>query len=465
MTPLTQTQAIKHTSPETLRDFRRRLKGGTIDAGDAAYDSARGIRSLLYDRRPAVIVRAADAGDVAETIQFARTHGLPMAVRSGGHSFAGFSASDGGVLLDLGGMKRIDLDPASATVRVQAGATSGDLAGPANEAGFALTTGDVSTVGLGGLTTGGGIGWMVRKYGLTIDHLISAQVVTADGKVLRVSETEHADLFWAIRGGGGNFGVVTEFEFRLDPVTEITGGMLVLPVTKEVLRAWADYAPHAPEELTTIPMIVKAPPAPFIPEHLVGQSVIFMFIVHTGSAEEADRDIAPLRALQPHVDLVARMPYPAIYDFTAVANAPARELLRSLFAEELTDEAIAAIVDGMDTVTSPLNAIQLRALGGAMARVPADATAFAHRDARFLVTVIGMWEDAADDGTDHRAWMERVFARVRHIETGVYANFLEHEPERLQQAYPADTYRRLVEVKRRYDPENFFNANQNIAPD
>ena len=454
-------------SPGTDLDaLRKRLAGELITPNTEGYNEARKVHDISVDKRPTAIVRAATTADVIEGVRFARGHNLPLAVRSGGHSIAHQSMIDGGLVIDLSGMNGVTIDPQQRTARVQPGATSGDLAGPAHAYGLALSTGDTSTVGIGGLATGGGIGWMVRKYGLAIDNLLSAQVVTAQGEVVTASLSENEDLFWAIRGGGGNFGIVTEFEFRLAPVGQVLGGALVLPATREVIRGYLDYIVTAPDDLTTITNLMLAPPAPFIPEDRVGEPVLMVMVVWTGSIEEGEAAMAPLRALaEPVADLVSPIPYPVIYDFTEPAAAPHGASVRSMYADELSDEIIDAVLAAMANVSSPINLVQLRGLGGAMARVGNDETAFPYRDKKYLVLVVGIWLDAAEDPAPHRAWTESLWEEIRPAARGVYVNFLEDEGEdRVREAYSESTYARLAEIKQKYDPTNLFKFNQNIRP-
>jgi FAD/FMN-containing dehydrogenase len=368
---------------DVFAELRSDLTGQLITADSADYDAARSTVNITVNRRPLVIARVADAADVAATVNFARERGLPLAVRSGGHSVARYSVIDDAVVVDFSAMKRVSIDPVARIARVQPGATSGDLAGPANAHGLALTTGDTHSVGMGGLVTGGGVGFMVRKYGLAIDNLLAAQVVTAAGEIVTASEMSHPDLFWAIRGGGGNVGIVTEFTFRLAPVDQILGGALVLPATREVLRGYLEYSVSAPEDLTTIVNLMHLPPAPFVPEARVGEPVLMVLPVWTGSIEEGERALAPLRALaEPIADVVGPMPYPAIYEFTADAAAPHGAAIRMMFADDLSDEAIDAALAAMEHSSSPYSLIQFRGLGGQFARIDKQATAFAHRDKR-----------------------------------------------------------------------------------
>ena len=449
-----------------LDSLRSRLIGQLITATDPGYDEARRLVYINVDRHPRAIVRAANAWDVAAAVSFARDHGLPLAVRSGGHSLAYFGVIDGALIVDLSAMKRVHIDPATRLARVQAGATSGDLAGPAHRHGLALSTGDTHSVGMGGLTTGGGIGFMVRQYGLAIDNLLAAQVVTADGALVTASPDAHPDLFWAIRGGGGNVGIVTEFTFQLAPVGQILGGELVLPATPEVLRGYLDYAVAAPDELTTIANLMHAPPAPHIPAARVGQLVLSILVCWSGDLAAGERALAPLRALAaPVADAVGPMPYPEIYRFTAHQAAPHAAAIRMMFANEVSEVTIAATLAAMRDASSPFSLIQFRGLGGAMARIPADATAFAHRTPRYFVAVIGLWLDATEEATVHQAWTAAVWQQIRHDGGGVYVNFLEAEGrDRVREAYPPATYDRLAAIKRRYDPGNLFRFNQNVPP-
>jgi FAD/FMN-containing dehydrogenase len=362
-------------------------------------------------------------------------------------------------------MRAVTVDPATQTAWVQPGATSGDIAAAAQPHGLALTTGDAASVGIGGLATGGGIGWMVRKYGLTIDHMLAAEVVTADGEIVRASAESHADLFWAVRGGGGNFGIITGFEFRLDRVGMILGGVLVLPATAEVLRGVAEYGAEAPEELSLIAQVMHAPPAPFVPQEMHGKLITAVLVVYTGDADEGQRALGPLRALAtPIADVVMPMPYPGIFQFTEEASKPHANSVRSLFLDELDDELTDAMIRLAEIAPSPIDMIQLRPLGGAMARVPSDATAFAHRERKFMLSGIAIWMEP-HEATANRAWAEAFWELAGDRAQGAYVNFLADDgARRIGQAYPPATYARLAEVKRAYDPDNVFRGNQNVAP-
>ena len=449
-----------------LDALRSRLVGRLITADSVGYDEARRLLYITVDRRPLAIVRAANARDVAAAVAFARDQALPLAVRSGGHGLAYYGLIDDAVVVERSGMNRVNIDPEARLARVQPGATSADLAGPANAHDLALSTGDTHSVGIGGLTTGGGIGFMVRKYGLAIDNLLSAQVATAAGEIVTASAAEHPDLFWAIRGGGGNVGVVTEFVFRLAPVGQILGGELLLPASREVLRGYLDYAASAPEDLTTIANLMHAPPAPHVPPQRVGELVLSILVCWTGSVADGERALAPLRALAaPVADAVGPIPYPEIYRFTAHQAAPHAASIRMMFADELSDAALDAALAAMERASSPFSLVQFRGLGGAMARVADDATAFAHRQRRYFVAIIGIWLDAAEDAAVHQGWTESLWRTIRPEGSGVYVNFLEEEGEaRIRDAYPPATFARLAEVKRRYDAGNLFRFNQNVLP-
>ena len=452
--------------PGDVNSLAARLRGRLITPESADYDEARHILYFNVDRRPLAIVRAEDADDVAEAVNFARDTGVPLAVRSGGHSLAYLSVVDDALVIDLSEMKRFSIDPETRIARVQAGATSGDLAGPAHAHDLALSTGDTHSVGMGGLATGGGIGFMVRKQGLAIDNLLAAQIVTAAGDILDVSEDRHPDLFWAIRGGGGNAGIVTEFTFRLAPVEQILGGELMLPASREVLRGYLDYAASAPDDLTTLASLIYAPPSPNVPPGRVGELVLWILVCWTGDVAAGERALAPLRALaEPVVDAVAPMPYPDIYQFTAELAKPHAASIRMMFADELSDATLDATLAAMEQASSPFSLVHFRGLGGAMARVPAEATAFAHRQRRYFVAIIGIWLDATEDAAVHQAWTEDLWGVFHPEGRGVYVNFLENEGEgRVRDAYPPATYARLAAIKRRWDPDNRFAFNQNVPP-
>jgi FAD/FMN-containing dehydrogenase len=467
VTKLTDPQTER--APDPIEILRLRLRGALIQPGDERYDAARTVYWSSFDRRPALIIRAADEIDVMAAVDHARETGMPLAVRSGGHGFAGHGLVDGGIVIDLSGMKSMRIDPARRTARVQPGLTWGEYAEQAQAYGLATTSGDVHSVGVGGLTVGGGVGWMVRKYGLTVDHLLSVDIVTADGRLLRASADEHPDLFWAVRGGGGNFGIITSLEFRLEPAGTILGGGVFYPATNAatIIRRAADYAAEAPDELTTMVFVLQAPPLPFIPADRVGELSVLVAFCYVGDLAEGERVVAPLRTLaEPIVDMVMPMPYPGMFDLTRDLAVPGRRLaMRSMYLPSLEDDAIATIVTHTRQEISPFTTFaQLRVLGGKMARVPAESTAFGHRDKPFMLSVIAEWDDPAED-EPHQAWTTRFYEALRPHAAGVYVNFVENEGEaRVRDAYKPATYARLAAVKAQYDPTNLFRQNQNIKP-
>ncbi|HSC49831.1 MAG TPA: FAD-binding oxidoreductase [Gaiellaceae bacterium] len=448
----------------SIAELRAELAGPVLGPGDPGYDAARRVFLPAVDRRPAAIVRPADAGEVAHVVSLAREAGLELAVRGGGHSQAGHGTSEGGIVLDLAGLTALEIDAGAHVARAAGGLTSGAVTSAAAPHGLAVGFGDTASVGIGGLTLGGGAGYLVRKHGLTIDHLLGAEVVTADGRVLEVDGDRHADLFWAIRGGGGNFGVVTRFDYRLHRVDLVTGGMLALPATPQTLAGLVAEADAAPEELSLIVNVLLAPPLPFVPSELVGTPLLLVLLVHAGSLDDGERAVAPFRALAPPVaDFVRAMPYDEMFAAPA-QDAPPRAVVRTFFSDSLDDAAAGELLARLQASTAQLPAAQIRVLGGAVARVPAEATAFAHRQRRLLVNVAAVYASPEEDDV-HRAWADDAAAALRRGADGAYVNFLGDEgAERTRAAYPGSTWDRLAGVKRRYDPDNVFRLNQNVPP-
>jgi FAD/FMN-containing dehydrogenase len=447
-----------------LIQLRRGFDGRVTGPGDAGYDQARKVFYGKWDRRPAAVVRPRDAQEVARVVSLAADTGAELAVRSGGHSLAGHSVSDGGIVLDLAELTALEIDPEGRTAWAQTGLTAGAYTGQVGEHGLATGFGDTGSVGIGGITLGGGVGFLVRKHGLTIDNLLAAELVTADGQILEVDDEHHPDLFWAIRGGGGNFGVATRFRFRLHELSSIVGGMLLLPGSPEVIEGLAAVAAAAPEELSLIANVMVAPPMPFLPASAHGQLVVMALLAYAGDAEAGERALAPIRALaEPLADMVQPMPYAGLFqggdDMEVV-----EESARSLFCDTVDATAAKAVVEHLQASTAPMAVAQLRVLGGAMARVPVEATAFAHRHRPMMAGVGCIYEQAADRPA-HDAWADEFAATLRQGDPGVYVNFLGDEgPARVREAYPGPTWDRLVEVKRRWDPDNLFRHNQNIPP-
>jgi FAD/FMN-containing dehydrogenase len=446
-----------------VASLRDRFAGRLIGPDDPEYDAARTVVAGHIDKHPAVIIRVANADDVKRVIQLARQTGLELAVRSGGHSADGHSVTEGGIVLDLHDMKGLDVDPEARTVWAETGLTAAELSQALHRHGLAVGLGDTGSVGVGGITLGGGIGYLVRKHGLTIDSLLAAELVTADGELLHVDAESHPDLFWAVRGGGGNFGVATRFLYRCHPMRDFVGGMLLLPATPETIHGFITAAEAAPEDLSTIANVMPAPPMPFLPEEQHGKLTIMGMMAFAGDAEAAERALAPFRALAtPMADLVKPMPYPEIYPPEAGDYRPTAAA-RTMFIDHVDRGVAETIVDFLNRSDATMRVAQLRVLGGAMARVPADATAFALRSGRILVNVAAFYEGEADRAVKE-AWVDE-FSRALYQGTDeAYVNFLTEPEARVRAAYPGATWDRLVEIKGRYDPTNLFRLNQNIPP-
>ncbi len=435
-----------------------------ITPDDSDYDEVRAVFVGDIDRRPTVIVRVANADDVAHVVTLARDTGLELAVRSGGHSGAAHGVTDGGIVLDLRDMKALDIDVDGRSAWAETGLTAGEYTAAVGVHGLATGFGDTGSVGLGGLTLGGGVGYLVRKYGLTIDDLLAAEVVTADGRLLRTDAGMHPDLFWAIRGGGGNFGVATRFLFRLHDVDAFVGGMLILPATPDVIASFVALAAAAPVELSTIANVMPCPPMPFVPEDQHGRLVVFGILAYAGDVEAGEEVIAPFRALAtPIADLVKPMAYAEIYppdDDTYHPTASAS----TMFVDAIDRGAAQTIVAFLEASDASMRVAQLRVLGGAMSGVPADATAFAHRTSRIMVNVAAFYDGQADRAI-RQAWVDRFVVALRQGDAGAYVNFVGDEGQaRVRDAYPGPTWDRLATIKRRYDPTNLFRLNQNIPP-
>jgi FAD/FMN-containing dehydrogenase len=447
-----------------VADLRSHIEGRVLGPNDPGYDDARVVALGGIDSRPAVIVRPAVDADVVRTIAFAKTTGLPFAVRSGGHSGAAHSTANGGVVLDLRDMTAIEFDVPGRTAWAEAGLSAAEFTASAAAHGLAVGFGDTGSVGLGGLTLGGGVGYLARKHGLTIDNLLAADVVTADGRVLRVDAESHPDLFWAIRGGGGNFGVVTRFQFRLHEVAEVTGGLLVLPATAETVAGFVAAADAAPDELTTIANVMNCPPMPFIPQEHHGSLVILALVCWSGDADAGTAALAPIFALaEPVANLVRSMPYPGMFA-PEDPNYRPTAVSKTLFVESIGRSEADTIIERLRASDASVRAVQIRVLGRAVARVPVDATAYAHRTNAIMVNVAAFYA-GPDDRPARAAWVDEVAAALQPGDATAYVNFLMDEgPERVRQAYPGATWERLTGVKTAYDPENFFRLNQNVPP-
>ncbi len=448
----------------SIPELRSTLKGRVITPEDAGYDQARTTFYGGFDYRPAVIVRVADANDVARVVSAARESGMELAVRSGGHSVAGHSVSDGGIVLDLGDMRALNIDAEHKTAWAETGLTASEYANATGRYGLATGFGDTGSVGIGGITLGGGVGYLVRKYGLTIDDLLAAEIVTADGQHLRTDADTHPDLFWAIRGGGGNFGVATRFQFRLHELDMVVGGMILLPATAETIAGFIAAAEAASDDLSTIANVMPAPPMPFVPAEHHGKLIIMAFLVYAGAVEDGQRALAPFRALAtPIVDMLKPMHYREIYPPEDSSYHPTAAS-RNMFVNTVDRKVAGTICDYLQASDAPMRAVQLRVLGGAMARVPADATAYAHRSSRIMVNVAAFY-NGPEDKVVREEWVSKFASALHQSDDGVYVNFMGDEGAvRVRNAYPGHTWERLTAIKLRYDPTNLFRLNQNVPP-
>lgn len=455
---------------EIIRKFKDSLRGELIQPSDANYDEARKVWNGMIDKHPALIARCAGVVDIINAVNFARANELLVAVRGGGHNVAGNAVCDGGIVIDLSRMKSIRIDPVRNTCRVEPGLTWGEFDRETQAFGLALPGGIQSTTGIAGFTVGGGFGYLSRKYGLTIDNLLSADVVTADGKLLIASETENPDLFWGIRGGGGNFGIVTSFEFKLHLVGPvILGGMLLHPLEKarEVLRFCREYVAKAPEDLSIFFGFITAPKAPHLPEQIQGKPALAVIVSYVGAIEEGERIIQPLRKFgSPAIDMVEPKPYIALQSMLDAANPPGwQNYWKSEYLKGFSDEAIDILIEYASKRPSPMSKIIIGQLLGAVNRVSNNETPYNHRDAPFIINIVSMWSDTTKN-EENIKWAKALWNAVQPFATGgVYVNFLMTEgTDRIMAAYGKENYERLVMLKNRYDPANFFSLNQNIKP-
>jgi FAD/FMN-containing dehydrogenase len=451
-----------------LDELRNDVAGDVIGPDDAAFDEARKVYNAMIDRRPAVVVRPKNVDDVVAAVNAARESGLDLAVRGGGHGVPGFGTCDDGVAIDMSTMRSVTVDPAKKTARAEGGATWGDFNDATHAYGLATTGGIISTTGVAGLTLGGGIGYLARGHGLSLDNLVSAEVVTADGRILEANEEEDADLFWAVRGGGGNFGVATALEFRLHPVETIYGGPIFFEVddAATVLRFYREFIADAPEEFGGFPAWQIAPPLPFIPEDRQGDTFLAFVTCWAGPIEQGPAILKPLLEVAPVVaEHVGEMPYPALNSaFDALVPAGLQHYWKANFVTQLTDEAIDAHVEHGPKVPAINSTVHIYPINGAVQRVAPDATAFAYRDANFAPVIAGMWPDPADNDANIRWVRDYYDATAPLSEEGGYINFMAADDQDRIKANYRGNYDRLVEVKRAYDPDNLFHLNQNIRP-
>jgi FAD/FMN-containing dehydrogenase len=448
-------------SPDRLHALSSRFRGDLIHPDSESYDSARAVWNGMIDRRPAAILRCKSIADVQSAVRFAREHELPLAIRGGGHNAAGLATCDAGIVIDLSGMHDVVVDPARRVARAGGGATWGDFDRATAQHGLATTGGAISTTGVAGLTLGGGLGWLMRSYGMSCDNLIGAEVVTADGQLRRASEAENPDLLWALRGGGGNFGVVTTFELQLHQVSTVLGGMLLYPLTRarEAFRLYRDVAKWAPDKLTVFAGMLHSPDA--IP-------LVAFLVCYNGPAEEGERVIRAIRDFgAPVAGEIGPMPYTALQSMLDAGFPSGLHVhWRSEFVKSIPDELIETVVSAYERVPSPLNAILFEQFGGAVSRIPRDATAYDQRDADFNLVIVARWTDPAH-AEENVAWARSLSDAARAYTTGrVYVNYIGagEAPDRVRAAFGDDKFAKLSAIKRKYDPTNLFRLNQNIPP-
>jgi FAD binding domain-containing protein/berberine-like enzyme len=461
---LTQAYLMSTLLPPSLTSLAG-IAGNVITAGDPDYDKARAVFYGGIDKHPSAIVRVTNADDVRLVIRTAQKEGRELAVRSGGHSVVGHSTTEGGLVIDLRDMAKVDVDPAARTAWIDTGATALQATEALAKHGLVIGFGDSGSVGVGGITLGGGIGFLVRRFGMTVDSVLAAEVVTSDGRIRQVDAQHEPDLFWAIRGGGGNFGVVTRIQFRLNPLPHFTGGMMVLPATPETIAGFVAASMAAPEGLSTIGNVMPAPPAPFVPPEFHGRLVIFAFMAFAGDDDAAARALEPFRSLAtPIADMVKPGAYLSMYP-PEDPNYRPTAVARTMFLDGIDLPAARTIHEYLSNSDATMRVAQLRVLGGAMARVPADATAFAHRSKPMLVNVAAFYAGDADRER-RRAWVSGFSRALQPRDDGAYVGFLTDDGEaRIRSAYPGSTWDRLARIKAKYDPTNLFRLNQNISPD
>jgi len=462
-------QRQPHLDEQQLGGIRAAVRGQVCLEGSPGYDEARTIWNAMIDRHPDVVIRCAGTADVIQAVRFANEHDLAIAIRGGGHNIAGNAVGEGGLLIDLSPMKMARVDPQNRTASIGPGATLADVDKETQAFALALPTGINSTTGIAGLTLGGGFGWLTRPFGMTIDNLISVDVVTAKGELVRASENQNEDLFWAIRGGGGNFGVVTNFEFKLHPVgPQVFSGLIVHPFknAKELLKGYREVVSNAPDELTVWAVMRKAPPLPFIPAEWHGREVLVFAVCYSGEMPAGEKATAPLRSLgKPIADVLGPHPFVGWQAaFDPLLTPGARNYWKTHDFTELSDAAISTITSAVSRLPGPECEVFIAHVGGAMSRVPTDATAYPHRGAHFIMNVHTRWREPGQDGRCV-GWARELFTAVAPFATGSgYINFMPaDEADRIEKVYGAN-YRRLTELKFRWDPENRFRLNQNIRP-
>jgi FAD/FMN-containing dehydrogenase len=456
-------------SKEKIKNFNSKIKGQIVLPNDSTYDELRKIWNAMIDRRPALIVQCGEADDVPHAISFARENGLEISIRGAGHNIAGNALCDDGMMIDFSATRNVRVDPESQRAYVEPGATLADLDEATQSHGLATPVGINSTTGIAGLTLGGGFGWLTRKYGMTVDNLVSVEAVTANGKRIRASEDENADLFWALRGGGGNFAVVTQFEFKLHRVgPEVLAGLAVFPFdqAKQVLTQYREFVELAPEELNVWTVLRKAPPLPFLPEQVYGKEVVVLVAFYTGDPAQGRKLIEPLlRFGDAYGEHIVAQPYTQWQKaFDPLLTPGARNYWKSHNFTELSDPALNSMIEFAGKLPSPQCEIFIGLIAGAANRIPANAMAYGHRDAKFVLNVHGRWDENTED-QQCIAWARAFFqATARYASAGAYVNFMTgEETDRVAAAYGIN-YDRLAQIKKQYDPDNVFHLNQNIKP-
>jgi len=451
-----------------LRKFENAVRGRIVWPEDEDYEACRKVWNGMIDRYPSMILFCDGVEDVRKAVDFARANNLLAAVRGGGHNVAGNAVCDGGLVIDLSGMKGIEINAESYRARAQAGLTWGELDRATQTHGLATTGGIVSKTGIAGLTLGGGIGWLMRKHGLTCDNLMSAEIVTADGRLLTATEGKNPDLYWGLRGGGGNFGIVTSFEYCLHDVSPVLAGMIVYPVERaaELLRFYRDYIATVPDELTSMFLFLTVQPTNYLPESIHGKHAVAVHVCYSGPLEDGKRVLRPLREVcAPLADSIGVMPYVGLQSMLDANSPPGlQNYWKSTYLGALSDSCIDITVDYASKITSPLTQIHIQHMQGVVSRIPEEAMAFSHRDTLCVLNIVSKWTDPSESER-HVKWTRAFAEAMSPFSVGVYVNFLGEEGEdRVKAAYRSDKYERLVALKNKYDPENFFRLNQNIRP-
>jgi FAD/FMN-containing dehydrogenase len=454
----------------TVQQFKTSLRGALLRPGDDSYDATRKVFNAMIDKRPALIARCTGVADVVNAVHFARAHHMLVAVRGGGHHPAGHSVCEGGLVIDLSPMKGIRVDPIRQTVHAQGGVTWGEFDRETAAFGLATTGGMISTTGIAGLTLGGGEGWLCRKYGLSCDNLLSVDVVTADGTFLTANASEHADLFWGLRGGGGNFGIITSFEYRLHPVAQVLGGWIVYPLAqaKSLLTFLRDYLPTSPDGLTALIILMTAPADPMLPPDVHNTVIVVPVVCFTGPLHEGEKVLQPLRTFgTPAVDLIGPMPYTALQTMFDAWEPPGlHHYWKSAYVQDLSEGAIDVMIERAATMTSPLSHLHVMQLGGAVSRVGEEDTAFSHRETPYECYVLSTWANP-EEADRHIEWGRHTWSALQAFSSGagyLNRNSDEEEQTRLRMAYGASKYEQLVALKNTYDPTNVFRVNHNIKP-